>query len=79
MTEAQAAADLAGSRVDINGDGAHDLIVQGTGGCFIGAHSTNFYVLSKAETRIAPGRFVAFRAGRLSPGKEHIDRRPQGH
>lgn len=55
VTEAEAAADLTGSRLDINGDGALDLIAQGTGGCFIGAHSTTFYVFSKAETRLAPG------------------------
>lgn len=55
VNEAQAAADLVGSRIDINDDSAPDLVAQGTSGCFIGAHSTNFYVFSKAETRIAPG------------------------
>lgn len=55
LSEAEAARNVAGSALDINGDRVSDLIAQGVGSCFVGAHSTTFWVYSKAETRLAPG------------------------
>jgi hypothetical protein len=54
-SDAQAARDVAGSAIDINGDGAADVIAQGLSGCFTGAHSTTFFVFSKSEVRLSPG------------------------
>lgn len=54
-SDAQAARDVAGSAMDINGDGAADVIAQGVSGCFIGAHSTTFFVFSRSEVRLSPG------------------------
>jgi hypothetical protein len=54
-SDAQAARDVAGSAIDINGDVAADILAQGLGGCFTGAHSTTFFVFSKSEVRLAPG------------------------
>jgi hypothetical protein len=62
VNESDASGDLAGSSLDINGDGVRDLVTQATGGCFMGAHATHFWVFSKAETRLAPGYDLVFAA-----------------
>ncbi len=61
---AEIARGLVGSSIDINGDGVLDLVAQAASSrCFMGAHSTTFWVFSKAETRLAPGYDLTLTSG----------------
>lgn len=46
---------LVGSALHINRDRLPDLVVQATGGCFMEAHATTFWVLTRYATRTGSG------------------------
>ena len=53
---------LVGSALYINRDRLPDLVVQATGGCFMGAHATTFWVLTRYATREGSGHHLLLSA-----------------
>lgn len=64
QTEADVSKHLAASEVNVNDDGARDLIVQAQSLCFMGAHLTVWWVFSKVEggfgAKVRPGYELVF-------------------
>jgi hypothetical protein len=52
---------LGASKIDLNGDGLTDLLVQGTELCTMGAHSTSFWLFTRTSSRLRSGYELAFR------------------
>jgi hypothetical protein len=67
QTEADVPKHFAASEVNVNDDGARDLIVQAQSLCFMGAHLTVWWVFSKNEgesgARSRPGYELVFTGG----------------
>lgn len=51
---------FAASRINLNGDSQVDVIVQAQTSCFMGAHSTTFWVFTEVEQRLSPGHDLVF-------------------
>lgn len=67
QTEADVPKHFAASEVNVNDDGARDLVVQAQSLCFMGAHLTVWWVFSKVEGgfggRVEPGYDLVFTGG----------------
>lgn len=60
LRESDIANHFAASAVNINNDGESDLFVQAQTLCFMGAHSTTFWIFTKVEQRLFPGYDLVF-------------------
>lgn len=60
LRESDISNHFAASVVNINNDGEQDLFVQAQTSCFMGAHSTTFWIFAKVEQRLFPGYDLIF-------------------
>lgn len=62
LRESNISKHFAASALRMNDDNEQDLMVQAQTRCFMGAHSTTFWIFAKVEQRLFPGYDLIFSA-----------------